>query len=332
MRDQYMMEKSVFFYSDGLRLAGVLRYPNGFEEPLPALLLVHGSLEVDRDGNLVQRRDGTPAFKKNFFLEISRRLSLRGFGTFSWDRRGVGESDAAGDSGGYLADSRDAIAAYQALSSLDLVDPERVAVLGQSAGVYTACLLARDEERPKAYVLQGGLYRDYADMMAFNYRRVVEYAQKSPENLRWVEENDLLSLVMGLNLSALEERAKMGKIEHDLGYKARTWRLRHDPLCYFPEDAPKNQFKYITKPTLIIHGAYDLNVPVEDAFMIEEDLKRHGNEDVELVIIPETDHSFQEVAETLDLRLRERMSLESFRRPYREEYFQALTSFLKRRL
>jgi dipeptidyl aminopeptidase/acylaminoacyl peptidase len=334
-----MMETPIIFQSCGLRLAGVLRYPEGYDEPLPAVLLVHGSLEQDRDGNLVRRRDGKPAFKKNFFLEISRRLSAEGFATFSWDRRGTGESEApVGDDGGYLADVRDAKAAFRALSSQEGVDPARVAVLGQSSGVYTACLLAREEaeddenERPAAYVLQGGLYRDYAEMMAFNYRRVVDYAQKSPENLRWVEENDLLGLVMGLNLSALEEGAKRGEVEHDLSYEGRTWRLRHDPICYLSEYAPKNQFGYIQKPTLIIHGGCDLNVPAEDGAMIEQDLKSHGNDDVELVIIPEADHSFQEIAESEDQKLKERMSLESFRRPYREEYFQALTSYLNRRL
>jgi dienelactone hydrolase len=192
-----MMETPLNFQSGGLQLAGVLRYPKGSDEPLPAVLLVHSSLEEDRDGNLAKKRDGTSVFKKDFFLEISRRLCAEGFATFSWDRRGRGESEAAsGDDGGYLADVRDAKAAYETLSSQKVVDPARVAVLGQSAGVYTACLLAREaaeddeNERPAAYVLQGGLYRDYAEMMAFNYRRVVDYAQKSPENLRWVEGND----------------------------------------------------------------------------------------------------------------------------------------------
>lgn len=64
--------------------------------------------------------------------------------------------------------------------------------------------------------------------------------------------------------------------------------------------------------------------------MIERDLKKHGNENVELAIIPDADHSFQQIAESYDLTLRERMSLESFRRPYREDYFMAVISFLKR--
>lgn len=328
--ERVMAEKPVSFYSGSCRLAGVLRYPSGICDPLPAVLLIHGSLEQDRDGNLLSRPDGRSVFKKNFFLEISRRLSVEGFATFSWDRRGFGDSESGIDGRGYLQDARDAMAAYQVLSSMDLIDPERIAVLGQSAGVYTACLLAKKDDRPKAYILQGGLYRDYAEMMIFNYRRVVEYAARSRENLRWVEENDPLGLVIGLNLQSLMERAKMGEVEHSFSYGGKTWRVWHDPTCYSPEHAPKNQFKYIQKPVLVIHGACDLNVPVEDAFMIERDLKQHGNENVELIIIPDADHSFQQIAESDDLRLRERMSLDSFLRPYREEYFVAVVSFLKK--
>lgn len=328
--EKVMAEKPVTFHSSCLRLAGVLRYPAGIKDPAPAVLMIHGSLEQDRDGNLLNRPDGRPVFKKNFFLEISKRLAREGFATFSWDRRGIGESEPPVSDGGYLQDAEDAMAAYRALSSLDLVDPERIAVLGQSAGVYTAGLLAKKENRPKAYILQGGLYRDYAKMMIFNYQRVVEYATKSPENLRWVEENDILGLVIGLNLQSLMERAMMGEVEHLFNYKGKTWRIRHDPICYLPEYSPKNQFKYIQKPVLVIHGACDLNVPVEDAFMIEQDLKEHGNKNVELVIIPDADHSFQQIAEPAELRLKERISLESFRRPYREEYFLAVVSFLKR--
>lgn len=51
-----------------------------------------------------------------------------------------------------------------------------------------------------------------------------------------------------------------------------------------------------------------------------------------LVIIPGADHSFQEIAEDEDLRFRERMSLESCKRPYCSAYFQTLLDFLKKAL
>jgi len=310
----------------------VLRYPDNSIGRAPAVLLVHGSLEQDRDGNLLERRDGKAVFKKNFFLEISRQLCAAGFSTFSWDRRGFGESERQELWGGYLADAQDARTALDALCSQDIVDWERIAILGQSAGVYTACLLAKEDLRPKAYVLQGGLFRDYGKMMEFNYLRPVNYASKSPDNLAWVEENDPYGLMIGLNLKEIGARARRGEVDQELCYKGKTWKMQHDPTCYLPEFSISRQFKFIKKPTLIIHGACDLNVPVEDSFMVEKELVAHGNEDVERVIIQAADHSFQAVPKDEDLRLRERMSLESFRRPYKEEYFQAVIDFLRRRL
>ena len=324
-----MKEREIFFDSEGLQLAGVLRMPEQ-GRAFPAVLLVHGSLEQDRDGNLLAKRDGKPAYKKNFFLEIARRLCAAGFAAFSWDRRGCGRSE--GQAGDVFAQYRDAIAALHALQSQKEVDSERIAVLGQSAGVYTACRLAREERQPKAYILQGGLFRDYGEMMAFNYERVARYAASSPKNLAWVEENDLCSLIIGLNLNQIESQAKEGKREHDLVYKGKIWRFHHDPTCYLPEYAPSGQFRHIKKPALIIHGECDLNVPVWDATFIKNELIKNGNQNVDLVIISGADHSFQEIAEDEDLRLRERMSLESCKRPYCNAYFQTLLDFLRKAL
>jgi dipeptidyl aminopeptidase/acylaminoacyl peptidase len=325
-----LKEEAVFFESDGLRLAGVLRLPDHLEEPVPAILLVHGSLEQDRDGNLLETRDGKAVLKKNFFLEIAFRLCSAGFAAFSWDRRGYGESERPHEHKGYLADVRDTKAALDCLCRQKSINPQRVAVLGQSAGVYTACLLAREDQRPMAYILQGGLFCDYEEMMAFNYQRVVDYATRSPEHLSWVEEHDLYGLMIGLNFKEIESRAREGIVDHELSYKGRTWKLYHDPTCYSEELAPSRQFRYISKPALVIHGGCDLNVPVEDVKRVYEEIRARGNHEVELTIIPGVDHSFQLAATDEDLRLRERMSLQSFRRPYSDLYFAAVIGFLKR--
>ena len=326
-----MKEKIIPFESDGLRLVGVLRYPDEREGKIPGVLLVHGSLEDDRDGNGLGHPDGRMVYKTNFFLEISRHLCSAGFATFSWDRRGFGESD--GLRGDTLSAVRDAKAALDVLCSEEnTINPDRIAVAGQSAGVYTICLLAENDDRPRAYILQGGLYSDYSDMMAFNYLRVKEYAEKSLENLLWVEKNDPWGLVVGIHLPLLEKSAKEGEVECDITYKGRSWKVQLDPLSYKPEYAPSKQFKYIQKPTLLVHGACDLNVPLEDVYIIEKEWSANSNNDVEVVVIPGVDHSFQEVAEDEETRLRERMSLESFKRPYKREFFNVLIEYLERRL
>ncbi|MFB3764505.1 MAG: alpha/beta hydrolase family protein [Methanotrichaceae archaeon] len=332
-----MIGKGITFESEGTKLAGVLRTPDDMDGRSPGVLLVHGSLEQDRDGNLLEKRDGRPAFKKNFFIEISKNLCGAGFAAFSWDRRGIGESEGSWLDCDTMATIKDVKAALDCLCSQDDIDPDRIAVLGQSAGVYHACLLAGDllakgDPRPKVFVLQGGLCRNYSEMMAYNYRRLVDYAGRSPENLRWIGEEDLFGLMIGIHLSEIEERAKKGWTDHDLTYKGKTWRYHYDPMAYAEEYSPIRQFRHIKRPALIIHGACDLNVPVEDASMILKELKANGRDDMEYIIIPDADHSFQMVAGDEDTRLRERITLDSFRRPYRREYFDALKGFLKRRL
>ena len=328
-----MNEQVISFESDGLKLVGVLRYPERREGKIPGVLLVHGSMDDDRDGNMLRHPDGRKIYKKNFFLEISKNLCAAGFGTFAWDRRGMGESEGRPEQKGDMFSTvRDTKAALDTLCSQDIVDPCRIAVTGQSAGVYTACRLAKDDDRPKVYVLQGGLYRDFNDLMTFNCIRVKEYAEKSLENLLWVEKNDLWGLALGIHFPLMEKAAKEGKTEYEITYKDKSWKVPLNTPSRKPEYASSKQFKYIQKPVLLIHGEYDLNVPIEDVYLIEKELRANGNNDIELRVIPNADHSFQEVVEDEDTRLRERMSLESFRRPYKREFFIAVINYLRRRL
>jgi len=287
-------------------------------------------MEHDRDGNLLKTQDNRKVHKKNFFLEMSKRLSKTGFATFSWDRRGFGKSQ--GSPGDYFTEVRDARAALDALcSQKSVVDGNRVAVFGQSAGVYVASLLAKEDIRPGAFILSGGLYSDYKDMMSFNYHRVRDYAKKSSENRKWVEKNDLWGLAVGINLDKMLTAINNGEKEFMVQYNGHTWNVLLNQKVYSSEFAPKDQFRNITSSVLIIHGEADLNVPVQDAREIEKELRAWGNNDVKLVTISDADHSFQQTAPDEDTRLRERMSLESFKRPYKEEYFQSMIDFLKRR-
>ncbi|MCW4023245.1 MAG: alpha/beta hydrolase [Candidatus Bathyarchaeota archaeon] len=324
-----MKEEIIQFYSDGLKLEGVLRYPESFTKPVPTMILLHGSMGHDRNGNMLKTPDNKKILPKNMFLEISRRLCSAGFATCSWDKRGFGKSQ--GQAGDYFSQARDAKAAIDLLvSRKDIVNVNRIAVFGQSAGVLVACLLAKDDNRPWVYVLSGGLYSEYKDMMSFNYHRARDYAQKSPEHLKWVEENDLWGLVLGINLDKMFEAIERGENKFVMTYKGQTWNKNLDLKTYAPENSCKNQFKYIKKPALIIHGDADLNVPVEDAIKIKEELNRNGNTNAKLVIINSADHSFQQAAPDYDTRIRERMSLASFKRPFVESYFQNIIDFLKK--
>ena len=190
-----MKELIVCFESAGVDLEGVLGLPDRTDRPAPAILLIHGTLEHDRDGNMLHTRDNRTVPRKNFFREISRHFCSKGCAAFSWDRRGFGKS--SGTPGDYFSEARDARSALAMMRGREELDPGRIAVFGQSAGVYVATLLAREGETPALYILSGGLHRDYKDMMQFNYHLVRDFAMQSEENLNWVEEHSPWGLAMG---------------------------------------------------------------------------------------------------------------------------------------
>lgn len=325
-----MKERIVRFTNEGVELEGVLRYPDEIKSPVPCLVIIHGSLEHDRDGNLLSTQDGRQIYKKDSFLKIAQHLCKRGFSTFSWDKSGFAKS--IGKQGDYFTQKNDAKSAIDKLvcENSDIVNPSQISVFGQSAGVYVQCLLAKEDNRPSSYILCGGLYSDYYDMMSYNYHRVRDYANKNKENHEWVEAHDLWGLKQGLNLDKMFDAISCGKSEWTMEYNGTETVIPINQKVYAEEAAPQKQFKYINKPALIIHGHEDLNVPVQDAYDIEKELRVNGNNNVELVIIPGVDHSFQISAEDEDTRLKERMSLESFKRPILEEYLEHLSIFLKR--
>jgi dipeptidyl aminopeptidase/acylaminoacyl peptidase len=321
-----MMEKQITFDSD-VRLTGVLRSPEG--ENLPGVLLNHGTMEQDRDGNMTCHPTRKEIHKRDFFLRMSRYLCDAGFATFSWDKRGIRDSEPGPqDSLTLVKDSKRAL---DVLCSQDNIDSNRIAIFGQSAGVYTTCLLAKDDNRAKAYILSGGLYRDCSEMMAFNYLRPVEYAKRSQKHLEWVEKNDMWGLIVGSNLKRRQESIMQNKREYTAVYKGQEWTISVDPLFSDPEYAPSRQFRYIRKPTFVVHGEYDLNVPLEDAYMIRDELEKNRI-DVTFTIIRDADHGFHEVPSDMEQRLKERMSLECLKRPYKPEYFTSIADFLREAL
>lgn len=313
---------------DGITLTGVLRVPVAAREPVPAVLLIHGSLEHDRDGNLLPTRAGLRAVPpRGFFTRIAERLCRAGYAAFSYDRRGFAGS--GGTPGDYFSDADDALAALLALARQPQVDTARLAVFGQSAGVYTASLLAPHTDLPVLYILSGGLYSDYYDMMSFNYHRARDFALQSPEHAAWAREYDPWGVALGVYLDDMFRAITAGQREYTIEHDGRAWTLTLDPRVYSDEWSPASQIRNIDRPTLVIHGENDLNVPPRDALDILAELRRR-DVPAELTIVPEADHSFQQTPADYETRVRERMSFASFARPYREEYFASITRFLER--
>lgn len=321
-----MRAMPIALQSLGTELQGVLHLPDT-RGPHPAVVLIHGSLEQDRDGNMLRDREGRAPPPHPFFRELAVRLAVAGFAVLSWDKRGYGASGS--DPGSYWDQAADAAAALDLLGQHDDIDANRRFVFGQSAGVFVASILAGRDARPRAYVLSGGLGSSFKNMMRINYGRVRHHAAASEEHRAWVEANAPQTLLVATNLerlfAAVDDGATSVRLEH--GDRVHDYPIDPRP---WDETVHATMVRNVTAPVLVIHGGADLNVPVADADRLVAALRDAGNSDITQVTVDGVDHSFQEVAPSEEERLRERLTFRSFLRPYREDYFEHIITFLRR--
>jgi hypothetical protein len=124
--DSYKREP-VSFRNGEVKLAGVFLRPPG-KGPYPAIVLIHGSGETDR----------------NSVLPIAQFLVRHGVALLGYDKRGVGDSTGAWRTASLEELAGDAIAAVQFLRGRKDIDPKRIGVFAVSQGGWVAPLAASE--------------------------------------------------------------------------------------------------------------------------------------------------------------------------------------------
>lgn len=96
-------------------------------EPVPVIIMLHGSGDVDRDENAKQLRI-------NAFKEMSDEIVQQGYATLRYDKRGVGQSGGDFYETGLFDLIDDAVAAVDWCKQHPAIDSERIILLGHSEG------------------------------------------------------------------------------------------------------------------------------------------------------------------------------------------------------
>lgn len=312
--------------SGSIELAATLYLPRlADESPLPVVVLVGGSLSHLRNGGYVEPGRFVPP--RTALKRLGERLAVSGYGAISWDKRGYGQTPAGEQPVSFAVETADLIAVMRYLRNQPWCG--NIVLLGESAGAYLICRAARQGEAADAYIFLGALGSSVESLFAYNYGKLYNYARANKENWVWAEKNAPLSLEMGKRYGEMLAAARRG-VECYLLARGKHKRLF--PLVKIREellDPPLEQFRYIKGPVLLLHGEQDMNVPPGDARLIGEVLGAAGNQQVTCLIIPCVDHSFQIAPADEDLRIRERHTFESFRRPYSEDLYHALLAWLR---
>jgi uncharacterized protein len=137
------MQESVSFPSAGLRLSGVLHFPDGYArgERRPAIIVMHGFGSTKDAGNVV---------------EPVALFTSWGYLALRFDFRGCGDSEGEFGRIICLEEVEDARSAVTYLAARPEVDAQRIALAGSSFGAAVALYAGATDGRVAAAISSGG--------------------------------------------------------------------------------------------------------------------------------------------------------------------------------
>lgn len=287
---------------DNVVLAGTLTYPkegNNF----PAVVMISGSGGQDRNEELLGHKP---------FLVISDYLTKNGIAVLRFDDRGIAQS--TGDHSKATSEdfARDVLAAVEFLKDRKEIDKSKIGLIGHSEGGMIAPLAAVQSNDIAFIILMAGLGIP-GDSVIYLQGELIQRAegiseeeiQKSIKSQREIfsivkNSNDDKKLEADLkekfyaeySTMTEEEKSKLGDPEVYLNMQVNT--IASPWFKYFLRFDPAGVLEKVKCPLLAINGEKDLQVPPkENLSAIESALKKGGNNNFEVKMLPGLNHLFQ---------------------------------------
>jgi pimeloyl-ACP methyl ester carboxylesterase len=279
--------EEIIFHSAAFTVVGDLRLPAG-SGPFPVIIFVHG------DGSNDRTAGGT-------YPPIMERMERAGFATFAWDKPGTGESTGEIDRS-RLGEQRAQIVldAIEILKARSDVDAGQIGLWGisQAGYVMPRVLLASDDVAfmiavscPAVAGVDQGAYLVSAQAIcagvpeaeAEQMRRLFSEMERVESYQEYVHYKGLLDALPGVSAAA------------EFGYRPgirpeAEWHLPNLDGEYFWN--PIEVIEQTTIPVLAFFGEKDTQVnPVQGVQAYREALRRAGNPNFRVELIPGTDHN-----------------------------------------
>ena len=255
-------------------LAGMLTLPDDVSQPVPAVVMVHGSGASNMDEKVMKI---TP------FKDLAEGLAKRGVASLRYDKRTFTYAKQLAKTSPTVSIETidDALLALDLLKSDPRIDGSRIFILGHSMGAMLAPRIDAQWGSAKGMIMLAGTPYRLEDIV------LRQLKQSSSAG------NPILRLIMGgqykkyakkfENLYRMsDEEAKKEKFAGNLS------------LYYFKEMGQKTAADYLLendKPALILQGGRDFQVLAgEDLKAFQEILKDRPN--TEYKVYPELNHTF----------------------------------------
>jgi uncharacterized protein len=267
-RDPLYREEAVRFSSGDATLSGTLLLPTG-DGPHPAVALAHGAGPVRRQDLL--------------WLEASH-LARRGVAALVYDKRGVGESTGDYASATFDDLTADLLAAVAVLTDHPAIDRDRVGVTGFSQGGWLVAKAAQATDDIAFAVAYSPSGVTPADQQAWLHGSMLVARGFDQRTMTVADRVDRM-LYSSLDLV---EAGVIPPMPHVPGFWFHALELHMDSAAVW---------EGVRQPVLAVWGELDCQVPAHDsARVFTETLRRGGNSDATIVLVPGGDHSFTLVA------------------------------------
>ncbi len=309
MMDNRYFEEEISFLNKkaGIQLSGTLTYPYK-DKKHPAVILI---------SNRASDRDETIGKHKPFSV-IADHLTKNGIAVLRFDNRGRGKSEGEFS---FLSTTKedivtDVMAAYEYLNHRPEIDIKNIGLIGHSEGGVIAAMTAAKISDIAFVVLMASPGLNGVKTLSLQIGPVAESfginrtaAQKYQNILRRLNEiltdehnNEIIKqkiIDMYKDCSAgikEEERNALKKIGYDFPKDPGQFANLIDAPGWYDSFtfAPKEIFREITCPALVLNGGKDLQVPPKEHLdAIRSALEEGKTDDYTIMEIPGLNHLFQ---------------------------------------
>jgi len=286
----------------GIVLSGTLTLPEQ-GEPFAAVVMISGSGPQDRDEQLLGHKP---------FLVIADYLTRRGVAVLRYDDRGVGKSTGDRAEATSVDFASDALAAVAFLKSRKDVDPNKIGLAGHSEGAIIAPMVTNQSKDVAFVILLASPGMTGEELLYIQAARIsqamgademtISKNEATQREMFKVLNSEKDDTVAGKKLREILNEAAKGmtadeKAKPESSEAAIDMQIKHvlTPwFRYFIAYDPGVELNRLYCPVLALWGEKDLQVPPKENMpLVEQALRKAGNNKAVLKVLPGLNHLFQ---------------------------------------
>ena len=300
----YISEEITFFNKKaGITLAGTLTLPRK-EGKFPAVILISGSGAQNRDEGLLGHKP---------FLIISDYLTRKGIAVLRFDDRGTAESGGNFKSATTKDFADDVEAALNYILSRKEIDKKNIGLIGHSEGGLIAPMLAVRNKNIAFIVLLAGPGITGEKILSMQSQLIGKANGATDKELKESRKlnKKIYTLLKNEKDTSILKQKITSLLSNEFKKQNATSKLSEENIQtfinnqikvlispwfrYFLTYNPAKTLEKVTCPVLALFGSKDMQVPPEEnKKAIKKALKKAGNTDFKIEILPNLNHLFQE--------------------------------------